>query len=256
LDILNQQALDWLERTANAKVHSITRLVPHDELQIEKGYLKPFVQMTQRDNPGVPYGVRKDNTVLFCGNRYVLPIGTYNGPESSVRLKLDDETLFVMNMDGTPLDSFNLETRKGILVRNNDRKRDTSLKIIQLEEDLYSKFSDKSQATLLIASIRDRFPRYIRDQFFKILTVIRNQDQELIDETLLFCTTHSLLTASEFANVFKDLKRLRSSKNDNPLKEFKPLATITNMDDILSFKPQKSNLNDYNELLNPIQWKL
>lgn len=65
LDALNQQALDWLNRTANAKVHSTTRLVPHDEWQIEKGYLKPFIPMNQKDNPGIPYGVRKDNTVLF-----------------------------------------------------------------------------------------------------------------------------------------------------------------------------------------------
>jgi hypothetical protein len=70
----------WANRTANAKVHSTTRLIPHEEWLIEKDFLNPFIPLPSQENPGIPYGVRKDNAVIFRGNRYALPTGTYQGP--------------------------------------------------------------------------------------------------------------------------------------------------------------------------------
>jgi len=110
LDTLNSQALDWANRTANAKVHSTTRSIPHEEWLIDK-----------------------DNTVLFRGNRYALPAGTYQGPSTQVRLRLNEETLDIMDMGGKMVDTFQLETQKGKLIRHESRKRNTSVKVLQLE---------------------------------------------------------------------------------------------------------------------------
>lgn len=40
IDSLNREALEWLERTGNGKVHGTTRLVPREEFAVEKGFLK------------------------------------------------------------------------------------------------------------------------------------------------------------------------------------------------------------------------
>lgn len=251
LDELNRQGMDWLNRTANAKVHSTTRLVPHQEWLVEKDSLRPFSPIPQGDRPGVPYGVRKDNTVLFRGNRYALPKGTYQGPVTQVRLKLNDGTIDLTQMDGKILDTFQLETQKGKLIRNVDRKRDTSLRVAQLERSLTEMFSNKQQASLLLASIRERFPRYVRDQYNKVLLTIKDQDQQLVDDSLSYCVNRSLFAGSEFANVLNGLKKQQNSKKDNPLKEFKPKATAANLIAILSIVPQRSNMSDYQNLLAP-----
>lgn len=254
LDNLNQEALEWLKRTANAKVHSTTRLIPHQEWLIERSSLKPFVPILQEPNPGVPYGVRKNNTILFRGNRYALPRGTYQGPDSQVCLKINDDTIVVSQMDGTMIETFRIETQKGKLIKNKSRKRDTSLKVVQIEEELYNMFSDTEQASLFLTGIRERFPRYIRDQYSRILSVVRHQNQHIIDETLSYCISHSLISGSDFANVFNGLNRQLNASRENPLKEFKPMATAINMDAILSIAPQRSNIDDYQNLLNPAPW--
>ena len=42
IDSLNREALEWLERTGNGKVHGTTRLVPREEFAVEKGFLMPY----------------------------------------------------------------------------------------------------------------------------------------------------------------------------------------------------------------------
>jgi hypothetical protein len=42
VDDLNNQALNWLEKVANAKVHGTTGCIPAEQLIIEQAYLKPL----------------------------------------------------------------------------------------------------------------------------------------------------------------------------------------------------------------------
>ena len=48
-DVLNQQAIVWLERTANKKLHGTTKKSPIKELQNELEYLKTFYPVNQTD---------------------------------------------------------------------------------------------------------------------------------------------------------------------------------------------------------------
>jgi len=94
--LLNSQAISWLERTANAKVHAATKLVPQEEWEKEKAHLTPFSRILLPQKPLESYKVRKDNTVLFKSNFYGLPLGTYTGPETMVRLKQTQEKELVI----------------------------------------------------------------------------------------------------------------------------------------------------------------
>ena len=43
IDSLNREALEWLERTGNGKVHGTARLVPREELPWRKVFSYPIM---------------------------------------------------------------------------------------------------------------------------------------------------------------------------------------------------------------------
>lgn len=76
-DIVNGSCLEWLERTANAKVHGTTKLVPAQVFQEEREFLRPLPVCDQVKRPMICRTVRKDNTIIYDSNRYSVPLGTY-----------------------------------------------------------------------------------------------------------------------------------------------------------------------------------
>jgi transposase len=75
IDTLNGQAMAWLSRTANAKVHSATKKIPYQEWLIEKAQLKPILDSFKPENALNESDVRKDNTIIFKSNFYRVPPG-------------------------------------------------------------------------------------------------------------------------------------------------------------------------------------
>ncbi len=167
LEVLQQEADDWLQRTANAKKHATAHLVPHAEWLIEKPYLKPYLPLPTSAQvvAGRPYHVRRDNTVSYRGCFYSLPLGTYQGPNTTVQLEVDDRQLLLSDASGSLLARHELSYRKGVTQVNNHHRRDISQSVMQLQEALIGKFSDQAQARLFINSIYQRYPRYSRDQY-------------------------------------------------------------------------------------------
>jgi hypothetical protein len=72
----NQSFLDWLKRTGNYNPHGTTKKVPAQVFLEEQKYLKPVPTINIIEEI-VTRTVRKDNTVLYRGNRYSVPLGTY-----------------------------------------------------------------------------------------------------------------------------------------------------------------------------------
>ena len=93
--ILNGSCLEWLERTANAKVHGTTKLVPAEVFQDEREYLRPLPVCDQVKRPVICRTVRKDNTIIYDSNRYSVPLGTYT-TQRSVRIETLDGTLYIL----------------------------------------------------------------------------------------------------------------------------------------------------------------
>ena len=89
-DTLNDQALEWLSRTANIMVDNLRIWkVPFYEWHTEKGYLRSFTPIIISYNPYQQYCLRKDNTIAFKGNFYTLPEGTYKNKDSAVLLRTE-----------------------------------------------------------------------------------------------------------------------------------------------------------------------
>ena len=78
--IVNGSCLEWLERTANAKVHGTTKLVPAQVFQEEREFLRPLPVSDQVKRPMICRTVRKDNTIIYDSNRYSIPLPGCPGP--------------------------------------------------------------------------------------------------------------------------------------------------------------------------------
>ena len=154
--LLNQQSGQWLSRTGNAKLHAATRKIPQEEWEQERAFLKPLegIYHTVREHQW--YSVRKDNTVVYKGNFYCLPRGTYAGPQTKVIVRFIEDYLVISDADQN---EFTLEP--SILIKTTEEllyQIDFSAKV-QYKEDYWVGLSFRTAgAVILFAGVRlDKF---------------------------------------------------------------------------------------------------
>ena len=240
---LNHQALEWLGRTANAKIHASTQQMPHQQWLIEKTYLKRLSEPFLLHEGVRSYKVRKDNTVSFKGNFYTLPIGTFQGHDSVVFLSQENDTLIIHNNEKQEIARHQISPVKGKLIFNNNHYRDVSIKIKELMDLVAQHFSDPQKALEYLENLKQQNPRYVRDQVKMIHTVCEKYKMQQRDEALQYCIENEIFKASDFEPVLialADKKLFVSMKDKTGLIENEKYRVI----------PQKSNLSDYNQLLN------
>lgn len=111
IDDLNSDVLLWLSRRGNGKRHSSTGLIPSEEWDKERFYLKPIISLP---NDALSYAydirsVRKDHTIKYLGNYYSVPSGTYKpGAENQVKILSDDIELKIFDFELKNITSHNL----------------------------------------------------------------------------------------------------------------------------------------------------
>ncbi|MBA7544002.1 hypothetical protein ES705_36347 [subsurface metagenome] len=244
--LLNGQAVNWLERTANAKVHAATKLIPQAEWVKEKAHLTAINRLFVQEKPLENYKVRKDNTVLFKSNFYGLPLGTYMGPDTLVWLKQTPEKkLIIYDSSKTELVQHKINPDRGKLVANSNFKRDYSAGIDQLISELSSLFDKPQQAQMYFNQIRKDNPRYIRDQLQLILKMTKTYSMELVNQALDFCTKRTIFKATDFKSVVIKLQ----ADSNNPVKE-EPIKVRTLDKSAFKITPRKSNISDYQNLMS------
>ncbi len=245
--LLNGQAISWLERTANAKVHAATKLIPQTEWLKEKAHLTTINSLFVPKTPLVSYKVRKDNTVLFKSNFYGLPLGTYVGPDTLAWLKqTPTNELVIYDSSKTELVRYKINPGRGKLITNNNFKRDYSAGIDQLIRELSSLFEESEQAQIYFNQIRDVNPRYIRDQLQLILKITKTYSMALVNHALIFCVEHAIFKATDFKSVVLKLQ----ADNKNPKKEVDPIKVNTLDKSAFKISPRKSNISDYQNLMS------
>jgi transposase len=127
IESLQEDALLWLKRTGNAKVHGTTKRIPAEEWAKEKNYLLAYTSTPQKPFLKLPfYPVRKDNTVLYRSNYYSVPIGTYQGTGTNILLEEKQSKLLFYTENNELLTTHELLLDTGRIVRNNDHKREKS----------------------------------------------------------------------------------------------------------------------------------
>ena len=246
-EILNTQGIAWLGRTANAKVHAATKLVPQAEWDKERSYLKFFIRFILPEKPLKDYKVRKDNTVLYKSNFYGLPLGTYTGPDTMVYLKpTPSKELMIYDSANTELARYKIHPGRGKLINNNNFKRDYSKGIDQLINELSSVFDKPEQVEVYFNQMRKSNPRYIRDQLGLIRRMTKTYPMEIVNQSIDFCFGHTILKATDFESVILKLQ----AESHNPVEIDEPIKVKTMDRSSFKIAPRKSSISDYQNLMS------
>ena len=245
IDTLNDEAIGWLSRTANALSHAFTRKVPRDEWKVEQPFLHPFHQYTRQIVPQAAYAVRKDNSISYKGNMYSLPLGTYQGKGTVVNVLQDAGELIISAASGAELCRHIIAMGKGQKVFNSDHKRDKSSADKEMMEEVCLLFEDPEKGRQWLSMIKAAKPRYVRDQLLIIREAIKDKQAASVEKALNYCLQNQITRATDF----RELLRMENSSQSNEAKVI-PLNPLSG--ELMSkayVKPQKSDIQDYQAIL-------
>ena len=242
---LNGQAMEWLERTANAKIHAATLKVPHDEWLTEQNFLTPVLETYNGLQALKPYSVRKDNTVAYLSNFYQLPLGSYKGPGTRVLVRISEGYITFYDLQENELIRYQICGGKGGLIKNNNLKRDYSSKIDEMIGQLSSEFPDKQRANDFLQLVRNNNPRYVRDQLQLIKKALQAHGIRTMITVMDVCIENGIYKATDMEGM---ARQLALQQQETPIVSGIEIKTL----DRSSFKiiPKKTNIEDYKLLLH------
>lgn len=201
-DHLNKTAFGWLQRTANGREHAGTKQVPHEQWLAERKYLQPVkVPPTQEQITMARYKVRKDNTISYKSNFYTLPLGTYQGPDTWVLLKEDEDQVRIYDLNHYLLTVHPLCPSRGMTVRNADHTRDKGQGTEALKETVLQLLPDKEKGKLLIALIVKDKPRYLRDNLLALKKHLPDFEPDAVSEAIDFCLERNVYNANRLVEI-------------------------------------------------------
>jgi len=201
IDIWNELFEEWLDRTGNAKRHGITKKIPAEVFEQERLFLKPVPSTIKYPEDILTATVHKDNKIFYSGNRYTVPLGTYS-PGREVILEVEGDKLVIRDLiDHFVITDHTISKEKGVLVKNNNHRRDTSTKLDAIQDGLWKRLNSADEAGIFLTQIRSLKPRYARDQFALIEKTLDAHDKIAVWNALNYCLTHSLFSAVEFRNA-------------------------------------------------------
>ncbi len=245
--ILNGQGIDWLGRTANAKVHSTTKKIPYEEWLIEKKYLGPIMDSFKPEKALDDHDVRKDNTITYKGNFYRVPTGTYKPPRTIVRTEVtDDNRLIIYDADNDKIATHKIYSGEGKTIGGSNYKRDFSSGIDQLMDELSGQFTNPDQAKEYFLQIRKDKPRYIRDQLQHIKKLTGIYDMEAMNQAMDLCIEKKIYRSTDMESVVKRILAQRSQ--ETTISQPVEIKTINQTSHKII--PNKSNISDYEPLMN------
>lgn len=247
IDSLQADALSWLKRTGNAKVHGTTKKIPAHQWQIERTYLlsydntpeKPFIKLPE-------YTVRKDNTILFRSNYYSLPLDTYQGPGTTVLLEIKTGKLFLYTKDNQLLASHTLSSDTGKTIRNTDHTRAKSKSLQQTHELVLHGLGNTKKASAYLAQLEQDKPRYYHDNLKVIQKGIDTATPETVTKTLLFCVENNVFNGYHFADVVKHYQK-EEIQNNTPVNI--DVTSIKGEIKKQEITPQISNVEVYESII-------
>ena len=251
---LNQWVMEWLNRTANAKVHDGTKQIPAEVWEVEKDYLNPLPQRFISEPEDLPgYSVRKDNTIHYKSNFYTLPSGTYKDSQTRVFLKQREEVISIYDSNKTLLATHPLCIDRGKTIRNTDHQRDKSLSIEEMKIRLLELLGGSDAAVLFIDTLHKDKPRYVRDNFGYILKVSVKYPADIIQKALQSCLEASIYNANRFEDFLKHFHKAEPEGQQQELKEVLRSAEF-NKKDISSYdlKLTYSSIDLYTALLTKL----
>ncbi|MCF0195454.1 MAG: IS21 family transposase [Bacteroidaceae bacterium] len=211
IDALNEQCIGWLARTANAKVHATTKLIPAEEFELERKHLRPYtVTMDEPDMEAKPYTVRSDNTILYRSNTYSLPLGTYTGKGAKVLVlrNEDADELGIYNLELELITTHRISPLKGKHISKEGHVMSQSRDVLEAENLLrehLSAWDDQSLLSRFLSALKTDRPRYYRKSVMKMSSILTDYDTLTARALLEIYAEHKVYNANRMEEIAKDM---------------------------------------------------
>ena len=242
LDNLNEEAIAWLGRTGNAMIHNTTCKVPYEQWCIECKDLLPYVQVLVPEAKN-GHKVLKTNSIKYKGNTYSLPLGTYRGEDTRVYLTEEKGDLLIKDVDDNLIARHTIPAGRGHMVINNNHSRDTSVTINEKCDYVKGLFSNQEAISVFLIHIRERYPRYMRDQLAVLITCVTKYGQKRADEVLSVCVQNKLYSATDFKEIISSGPSVGSEEQIH----IRPLGDATTQL-MVNVEPNRSDIDVYEDL--------
>lgn len=222
IESFNEECIAWLKRTGNAEEHGTTKKIPAEVFALEKEYLLPVpnYSFTTADE-SITYQVRKDNIVLYKGNRYRVPKGTYCPGKKVYMIVADDMISITDCLTGEIYATHPLCHEKGMLIGHKRNYRDKSKSLLEQERMVEELFENDELIRPFLKHIHEARPRYYRDQLGAIRRLFENRSVESVKRGLRYCTENELYSAGDLKSSIIYLEQL-FLENEKDKKNTKP----------------------------------
>ena len=213
IDSFNADCIAWLKRTGNKKKHGTTQKIPAEVFTLEKESLVPVSEynFTVAANDSIDYQVRKDNIVLYKGNRYRVPKGTYSAGKRVFMIVKNDVILITDTLTGEIYATHPLCHDKGKLIGQKRDERDKSKSLQEQEKSIHELFQNDDLVAQFLEHIHQEKPRYYRDQLGLIRKLFEEWNTELLIHGLHYCSEKELYSAGDLKSSIIYLEQVKTA---------------------------------------------
>ena len=177
LDTWQQSNLKWLKRTGNYKVHHNIKKRPFEVHAVEKQHLQKvngYYIFENISSINITRKIHKDNVIRFEGNRYSVPLGTFqSNAENIAYVSVTGGNLTIsLESKGNPIAIHKLSEEKGKVITDPKHRQRSQTKREKLAEEIMQKLADKEDSIWLIKTLKEHYPRHTIDQFKVVFRAI------------------------------------------------------------------------------------
>lgn len=205
LDSWQQSSLKWLDRTGNYKVHHNTKKRPFEVHALEKQQLQKVNGSYTFENIStinITRTIHKDNVIRFDGNRYSVPLGTFqSGSKNIANVSVSGERLRIsLQSNGSTIAVHKLSKEKGKVITNPKHRQRSQTKRDKLAGQVIEKLTDKENSAWLIETLQEHYPRHFIDQLKVVFKAIEKYPTH-IDEAVKEMKRLELTSANDLRDI-------------------------------------------------------
>lgn len=187
----------------------------------------------------------KTSSVKYHGNIYSVPLGAYRDDTSRVLLTESGGDLVICTMDGKEIARHIITSGRGNNVINDRHYQDTSTKLQDAISEIEKLFKNESAIKLMMAELKARYPRHMRDHLITIRTCVVKYGQDVADTALEQCISKRLYSANDFKAFAESFKK----PEPEVIPEIKPLGDESARM-LANFDPGRSSISTYQGVWN------
>lgn len=179
VDVLNAQALEWLDGDGNGKINLATKKAPRDMFRNE--YLK-LQKIYENHNRNVSVLAVHTGAVCYKDNYYCLP---KDKVEEGIRVRVEkhgEYLLFYHALTSDAICRHNIAEGKGNVVPLPEEDKNLSI-----EEELLMDYKDNPDAVEFLTLLRKQSPRYVYPQCNRLRRMQKYYSDEQMDVGFLHC---------------------------------------------------------------------